>query len=53
MIERIDQAMDMKSIQEKSKNFGLFFCSFVLFLQGMSVGTGLVYAGLVLPHHVK
>ena len=38
-------------LQNEAKNGFLWFCSFVLFLHGMGIGSGLGYAGFVLSHH--
>jgi len=40
-------------LQDSGSKLGLAFCSFVILLHGAGVGAGLVYAGLVLPHHVR
>ena len=44
---------EMFEVQDTASKVGLAYCSLVILLHGAGVGAGLVYAGLVLPHHVR
>ena len=44
-------AEEVVSVQKQAENLGLIFGSFALFLHGLGIGAGFVYAGVVLPHH--